>query len=164
MTNTNSIPKSQYQFYMQQVTAKGEWVLGTKKNLEVDFDGLRYKQAKGINNIGKARIYTEKYADSDRMRVYVPKEVTNDPTTVTFTFYFFGANRQATFDAFNGYIRNGIHRYWDTARNKYFDFVVEESIQISEEKWYESTPYFSVDYKVQNLNGKTFDVKDLEFE
>lgn len=164
MTNTNSIPKSQYQFYMQQVTAKGEWVLGTKKNLEVDFDGLRYKQAKGINNIGKARIYTEKYADSDKMRVYVPSEVTNDPTVVTFTFYFFGEKRQQAYDDFNKYIRKGIHRYWDTARNKYFDFVLESEVSIGEEQWYGTTPFFAVDYKVQNLNGKTFDVNDLEFE
>lgn len=153
------IKTNEYKFYMQQVE-KGELVAKTRKDLEVDFDGLRYSAAKGINTIGKARIFTEKYADSDRLRVYVPaiENLTNDPTTVTFTFYFFGKNRQATFDAFNDYIRNGIHRYWDTARNKYFDFVIEESIQISEEKWYESTPYFSVDYKVQNLNGRTFDV------
>ena len=72
---------------MQQVD-NDQLVVGTRKDLEVDFDGLRYSAAKGINTIGKARIFTEKYADSDRMRVYVPKEVTNDPTTITFTFYF----------------------------------------------------------------------------
>lgn len=159
MTSTNSIPRNEYSFYMQEVSTDGELKIGTKKNLEVDFEGLRYKQAKGINTIGKARIYTEKYADSDRMRVYVPETVTNDPTIVTFTFYFFGENRQKAFDAFNDYIRNGIHRYWDTARNKYFDFVLENEIAIGEEQWYGATPFFAVDYKVQNLNGRTFDVK-----
>lgn len=158
MTSTNTIPRNEYRFYMQEVTTNGELVEGTKKDLEIDFDGLRYKQAKGINNIGKARIYTETYADSDRMRVYVPKDVTNDPTVVTFTFYFFGENRQKAYDDFNSYIRNGIHRYWDTARNKYFDFVLENEVSIGEEQWYGATPFFAVDYKVQNLNGKTFDV------
>lgn len=149
--------KNNYKFYMQELL-DGALVPYTRKDLENDFDGLRYARAKGINTIGKARIYTEKYADSNTMRVYVPENLTNEPTTITFTFYFFGANRQAVFDAFNEYVRNGVHRYWDTARNKYFDFVVEETIQIGEEQWYGDVPYFSVDYKVQNIYGRTYDV------
>lgn len=142
---------------MQEI-ADGELKHGTRKDLEVDFDGLRYISAKGINAIGKPRIYTETYADNDRMRVYIPKNLTNAPTTITFTFYFFGDNRQKVYDAFNEYIRNGIHRYWDTARNKYFDFIVDESIDVRNENWNAGIPYLSVDYKVKNLNGKTFDV------
>ena len=142
---------------MQEI-ADGELKYGTRKDLEVDFEGLRYISAKGINTIGKPRIYTETYADNDRMRVYIPKDLTNAPTTITFTFYFFGENRQKVYDAFNEYIRNGIHRYWDTARNKYFDFIVDESIEVSSENWNAGIPYLSVDYKVKNLNGKTFDV------
>lgn len=149
--------KSIYKFYMQEVS-DGSLVLNTRKDLENDFNGLRYSRAKGINTIGKARIYTEKYADSNKMRVYVPENLTNEPTAVTFTFYFFGTNRQAVYDSFNEYIRHGVHRYWDTARNKYFDFVVEESIQVSEEQWYGDVPYFEVDYKVQNIYGCTYDV------
>ena len=141
-----------------QELADGELKYGTRKDLEVDFEGLRYISAKGINTIGKPRIYTETYADNDRIRVYVPKNLTNAPTTITFTFYFFGENRQKVYDAFNEYIRNGIHRYWDTARNKYFDFIVDESIEVSSENWKARIPYLSVDYKVKNLNGKTFDV------
>jgi hypothetical protein len=130
--------------------------------LERDFAGLRYSRATGINTIGKSRIYTEKYADSDRLRVYVPENITNDATSVEFTFYFFGDTRQATYDAFNEYVRNGRHRYWDTARKKYFDFVLIDEIKVNNEKWYNDTPYFEVKYKVQNLNGRTFDV-DFEY-
>lgn len=151
------ISTNQYKFYMQEFK-NGALVPNTRKDLERDFDGLRYISAKGINTIGKARIFTETYADSDRMRVYIPNELTNEQTTVTFTFYIFGVDRQKTYDAFNEYIRRGIHRYWDTARNKYFDFVIEDSIEINEEKWYSGTPYLSVEYKVKNLNGRTFDV------
>ena len=151
------IATNKYKFFMQEI-ADGELVANTRKDLETDFDGLRYISAKGINTIGKPRIYTETYANSDRMRVYVPKDLTNDPTTVTFTFFFFGENRQAVYDAFNEYIRKGVRRYWDTARNKYFDFVVDESIEIADEKWYSGIPYITVDYKVKNLNGRTFDV------
>lgn len=146
-----------YKFYMQQVK-NGELVAKTRKDLEADFDGLRYISAKGINAIGKPNIYTETYADSDTMRVYVPKNLTNASTTITFTFYFFGENRQASYDAFNEYIRNGIHRYWDTARNKYFDFVVDDSIDVKDERWHSGIPYIAVDYKVRNLRGKTLDV------
>ena len=154
-------PNSTYKFYMQQVTKRDDaWELvpNTRKDLEVDFSALRYSKAEGINNIGKPRVYTETYADSDRLRVYVPEVVTNEATKVTFTFYFFGDNRQTIFDEFNEYIRNGVHRYWDTARNKYFDFILADEVNISGEKWYGATPYFEVKYAVQNLNGRTFDV------
>jgi hypothetical protein len=152
---------SDYKFYMQEVILNdGKWELvpNTLKDLEKDFPALRYSKAEGINSIGKSRVYTEKYADSDKLRVYVPEEVTNEATKVTFTFYFFGEQRQATFDEFNDYICKGVHRYWDTARNKYFDFILEDEIKISDEMWYGDMPYFEVKYTVQNLNGKTFDV------
>ena len=152
-----TIATNKYKFYMQEIS-NGLLVPTTRKDLEHDFEGLRYISAKGINSIGKARIFTETYADSDRVRAYVPETITNESTTVTFTFYFFGENRQKTYDEFNEYIRHGVHRYWDTARNKYFEFVMENSIEVKEEKWYLGTPYLSVEYKVKNLNGKTFDV------
>lgn len=154
-------PNSTYKFYMQQIKKRDDaWELvpNTRKDLETDFSALRYSKADGINNIGKPRVYTETYADSDRLRVYVPEVVTNEATKVTFTFYFFGDNRQAVFDEFNEYIRNGVHRYWDTARSKYFDFILADEVKIGDEEWYVGIPYFEVKYIVQNLNGRTFDV------
>lgn len=158
------VQENAYKFYFQEVEKKdGQWMLkpNTKKDLEVDFYGsIRYSKAEGITTVGKPRIYTETYSDSDELRVYVPDNITNDATKVVFTLYFFGDNRHKAYNEFNDYIRNGVHRYWDTARNRYFNFVVADEIKIGEEQWYGSLPYFEVKYTVQNLNGKTFPVEN----
>ena len=54
-----------------------------------DYVGLRYLKAEGMNTIGKSKnIYTEQYADSDRLRVYLPPDgnYANEATVVTMTF------------------------------------------------------------------------------
>lgn len=158
-----------YKFYIQQINKDGSIPEGSvTKDLEEDFkieeEGkvvgqLRYKECKGLNAIGKPRVYTETYADSDRLRSYVPSNLIHDATEVDLTLYFTGVNRQEAFDAFNAFILGGYRKYWDTARNKEFDFYVKDKIDVSDEKWYGSMPYFEATYKLQNLNGKTKDVQ-----
>ena len=148
-----------YKFYMQSIDRSGSLIEGTQKDLEADFSGLLYKKCEGLNTIGKPRVYTEKYADSDRLRSYVPTNITNEATVVKLTLYFMGENRQSAYDSFNSYIREGHHAYWDTARNKRFDFFLSDAIDVSNEMWYGSTPYFEATYTLQNLNGKTVDVE-----
>jgi hypothetical protein len=129
-------------------------------DIEEHFVGLLYMRAEGMNDVGKSKnIYTEGYADSDRLRVYVPTngEYTNDATKITMRFLVVGdeASRQATIQAFESYLREGVHRYWDTARNLEFDFVVQDEIKVSDEKWHGSSPYVEIQVTMQNLNGKT---------
>lgn len=148
-----------YKFYMKTINKDGSIPDDSiTKDLEADFDGLRYKECKGLNTIGKPRTYTESYADSDRLRSYIPETTLSEATDVKLTLYFMGENRHATFDEFNEFILGGYRKYWDTARNKAFDFFVKDKVEISDEKWYWSKPYFEVTYTLQNLNGKTTDV------
>lgn len=148
-----------YKFYMQTINKDGSIPDDSvTRDLEAYFDGLRYKQCKGLNTIGKPRVYTEVYADSDRLRSYIPETPLFDATEIELTLYFMGENRQATFDAFNEFILGGYRKYWDTARNKAFDFFVKDKVEISKEMWYGGMPYFEVTYTLQNLNGKTTDV------
>lgn len=148
-----------YKFYMKTINKDGSIPDDSiTKDLEVDFDGLRYKECKGLNTIGKPRTYTESYADSDRLRSYIPETPLFDATEIELTLYFTGENRQASFDAFNEFILGGYRRYSDTARNKAFDFFTKDKVDISDEKWYGSMPYFEVTYKLQNLNGRTTNV------
>lgn len=150
--------ESTYKFYIQAINKDGSILKGSvAKDLETDFVGLRYKQCKGLNALGKLRSYSEKFADSDRLRTYIPKEQTRDATTVELTLYFVGETRHKAYDEFNTFICGGYRKYWDTARHKTFDFIVTDGISISDEMWYGSTPYFEVTYKLQNLNGRTFD-------
>lgn len=145
----------------KNVTAEGVTFIekpSTKKNLEEDFEGLRYCQCEGIENVGRAKnVHTEVYTDASEVRTYVPDVIQNEATDITLKLYFVGDNitRQATKDLFDEYIRHGYHKYWDTARNKSFIFFFEDEIKVSKEMWHGSTPYIECSYKLKNINGKT---------
>lgn len=155
------IPNSphEYKFYMQECDKKGNLLEGTTpKNLESDFEGLRYSQMDGIEAIGEPKnIYTEEFADSHRLRTYIPQNIKNKNTSITFTCYIFGEDRHSVYDAFNEYIRKGYHRYWDDARNKYFVFFVDKAIKPEEDEW-EGIGYLKVSYTLTNIYGRTFDI------
>lgn len=151
----------EYKFYIQQVQKNPDGsytpIDSTTKDLEAYYQGLKYSKLEGVGIIGKAKnIYTEKYADGDNLRVYLPELVQNETTTLTLTLYFFGKNRQEVLTEFANEIKNGIHRYWDTARQYYFDFFVEDEIKPSDESWYKGEPYFKVDVKMNNIYGRCF--------
>lgn len=152
--------------YMQRIDQTGFNVL----DIEEEFQGLIYLSAEGMNTIGKAKnIYTESYADSDNLRVYMPAEdtmveegvqvdaYTNEPTEITMQFAIIGdaLMRQRTFDRFADYVRHGIHKYWDSARKREFRFIVTDELKPSKERWHGSMPYIVVEVPMQNLNGKT---------
>lgn len=147
---------SQYTHYMQRVDIDSQ----PTYDIEEQFVGLLYMRAEGMNDVGKSKnIYTEGYADSDRLRVHLPPDgnYTNEATKITMRFLVVGdeASRQTTIRAFRDYVREGIHRYWDDARNLEFDFIVQDEIKVSDEKWHGSSPYVEIQVPMQNLNGKT---------
>ena len=156
---------SQYSHILQRIDVSSPVL-----DIEDEFPGVLYMKAEGINDIGKAKnIYTEEYADSDRKRVYLPSElqegemvhkldlIANESTVVTMTFLIVGDadTRQQIMERFFNEVRTGVHRYWDDARNRQFDFIVTDEIKVSEEKWHGSQPYVEVQIPMQNLNGKT---------
>ena len=160
---------SQYNHYMRSVSLDGT-PLDSWKNIEDKFTGLRYLSAKGIFDIGKPKnIYTETYAESDRMRVYLPKhnsggsqvhsvsDIANEQTEISMTFLVIGSStdRIRTIIEFENYVREGAHSYYDDARNLEFDFIVTGELKVSEEKWHGDVPYIELTVPMQNLNGKT---------
>jgi hypothetical protein len=152
---------------------------GAAISLEDHFEGLKYSKCEGLDTIGAAKnIYEEKYADSDNIRVYMPVktdengntlkddkgntlfDIKNESTIIKLTLFFVGKNRINTRDTFNGYIRNGFHKYWDTARKKMFQFYVTKELPVGEEKWYGSTPYLKCEYTLNNVTGKAISSSD----
>lgn len=155
-----------YEFYMQECDNKGKLLANTtRKSLEKDFNVgtkgcLRYSKIDGIEAVGSVKnSFAESYADADRLRVYVPKDVKHKETTVTLTLYFLGEDRFKVLHTFNEYVKNGFHRYWDTARGKWFAFYLKDELKPAEQMWYGSEPYLKMDYKLVNIFGKTFDVE-----
>ncbi len=140
---------------MQKVDKSGNPIESAPVDLEKSFVGLKYSSAKGINDIGKPKnIYTEKYADGDALRVYVPEKIKNEATKVTLVFFFVGENRHEVYDSFNEYIRDGYHIFWDDVRKKEFTFFVPNEIIPAEDKFWGSKPYLEAKYTLQNINGK----------
>lgn len=126
------------------------------KNLMRDFEGLVYSKCEGLATIGAAKnIYEEKYADSEKLRVHIPKTILNEATTIKLTLFFVGEDRYSVRDDFNTYIRDGFHIYWDDARKRMFQFYVSKELPIGEEKWNGSTPYLKCEYTLNNIHGKT---------
>ena len=161
--------ESTYKFYMVACDNKGMPIKGAptmdlERDFKVEKDGvvvgqLRYKECKGLNEIGEARVYTEEYSDSDRLRVHIPDNLTHKPTTVTLTLYFIGEDRYTVYDSFNVYLKGSkYHIYYDTARKKKLVFFVKDGISVEESQWLGSTPYIQVAYKLSNIFGRTFDV------
>ena len=141
-------------FYMNKIDSDGNSIDGTNKDLELDFDGLRYGEAKGLLSKGKRKnIYTETYSDSDVLRVWQGEEVTREATTVKFTFYFVGENRHKAFSDFYDYVKNGRILYADTKRFRKVLLVLTDKVEISTDEWKNGIPYFKVEFTFQNLWG-----------
>ena len=145
-------------FYMVECDNKGTVLASAvEKNLERDFKGMLYSKAAGLDAVGKPRTYSEKYSDSDRLRVYLPADIKHDATTIEFTFFFTGEGKQKVYHDFLTYVCEGFHRYYDNFRKKYLYFFVNSEVKPAEEKHFGSTPYLKLDLTVQNIFGRTFD-------
>lgn len=148
---------SQYTHYMQRVDQADN--LG-EIDIEEQFSGLLYMSAEGMNDIGKPKnIYTESYAESDALSVYLPQDsgYANEATKITMHFLVVGdaSTRQTTIKNFFDYIRVGVHKYWDNARNLNLYFIVTDELKVSDERWHGSTPYVELVVTLQNINGRT---------
>lgn len=124
----------------------------------IDLDGnvstLRYSKCEGLEAKGKIKnIYTEDYADSNELRVYLPDEVAREATKITFTFFFFGKQKQMIYDAFCDFIKGYKIFYYDTKRLKKAYMVNIEKTEPTED-YYKGEPYMIVDFVFQNLWGQ----------
>lgn len=138
---------------MQQVNPDN--TLGVLKDLEKDFAGLRYVKCEGLEAKGKPYIYTEKYADSDELRVYIPDQINREATTITLSLCFIGEDRRDIYNNFYDYVKKGKFKYWDTVRNKEALLVLTNEVSPKEDSLKGSTPFIEVDFKFQNLYGAT---------
>lgn len=120
---------------------------------------VRYSKCVGLNAKGKRKnAYTESFAESDELRVWMDKDaVTREATKITMTVFIVGENldRGSVFDKLYDYMKNGVFFYWDTARLKKIKCILVDEFKPSEEMWYGSNPYFSVEIPLQNLWGES---------
>lgn len=142
-----------YKIHMQQVNSDN--TLGVLTDLEKDFPGLKYLKCEGLETKGKPYIYTEKYADSDELRVYIPEQINREPTTIILSLCFVGEKRRDAYNDFYEYVKKGKFKYWDTVRNKEALLVLTNEVSPKEDLLKGSMPFIEVDFKFQNLYGAT---------
>lgn len=124
-------------------------------DIEEKFSGLKYMSAKGLFDKGKPKNrYTEVFADSDKLRVWVGEEICREATEIDFVFVFEGELRQRTFESFYEYISTGRVDYWDNQRKKWAKMVLLDEFTTKEEKWLGSKPYIELSVKMQNIYGE----------
>ena len=137
-------------FYMKKV---GE---DTEYNIENHWDGLLYKQFKGLSDYGKIKsVYTESFAETDKLNYYQASKPIRENTDLELTLVFKGDNRRATYDNFVEYISSGEIIYHDDVRNKYVNFILIEAITPSEDQLYGDIKYIIATFKLKNINGQT---------
>lgn len=149
---------SDVKFYMKQDADDTSWV-----SIEEVFDGLKYKECKGLEDKGKPKnIYTESYADANELRVYMPKEVYRESTTITFTFVFIGENRQSVYEDFYDFVSEKKIYYFDTKRKKKAYMLLNDAVTVGEDVYKGSVPYILVDFKFTNIWGECKQMSDAD--
>jgi hypothetical protein len=147
---------SDVKFYMKQDATNGDW-----KSIEDEFEGLKYKECKGLEDKGKPKnIYTESYADADKLRVYMPQSVYRESTTITFTFVFIGDDRQSVYETFYKFVSENKIYYFDTKRKKQAYLLLNDAVTVGEDIYKGSTPYILVDFKFTNIWGECQQMND----
>lgn len=139
-----------YKFHMQEISSSG---IKPIKDLEKDFDGLRYLSCTGISSKGEPRIYKETFCEKNGANVFIPSELKVDSTDVQFVFAFVGNSRRDTFDSFYDYVKGKKIKYWDTARNREIEIVLSSKVEPTDDILIGSTPYIKATFKFTNIKG-----------
>lgn len=150
-----------YHVYMQKVDVfneSGTAVTQPVYDLELHWRGLLYQKCEGLNDKGKkTSAYTEEYADSDNLRHWESETLAREASEIMLTLFFVGNNKQALYDSFYDYIKQGHFYYVDDQRNKLAYVTLMDAIKLSEEKFVGGTTYYKAEIKFQNLWGECHD-------
>lgn len=129
-----------------------------RRDLEVAFKGLKYKELKGVERFGERKnIYMESFAETDRIEVWQGDTAIRNNTEVILTLVFIGENRRQAYHDFVDYISVGEFEYTDDIRKRKFDFIFKNALEPSEDTL-KGTEYIQADFVLQNLNGQTSDI------
>lgn len=140
-----------FNFYMQRVDIADQPI----KNLEKDFDGLLYKEFKGLETYGKIKsVYTESFPETDELQVFAAETPIRDNIDLTLTLIFKGDRRRSTYHSFVDYISTGKIKYWDDVRNRQVTFILIESINPETDLLYGGMPYIQAAFNLKCINGQ----------
>lgn len=143
-----------YKFYIAK-KEKGQTIYGDYVSIEDYFDGVKYKSCEGLDDVGEPKnIYTETYAESETIRVWLPDEVVFENTDIEFEFLFVGDDCHDKYMEFRDYVSNCFVKYYDTYRNLEVEMILTNSTSPSEIRLYGEDKYILASFKFKNIGGK----------
>ena len=159
-----------YKFYIQKYSRKhynketGKYDkedIGEPIDIEEQFK-CKYVKFEGLSETGKVKnIYTETYAETEELRMYIPDEVLYDNTDMSLTLLFspYSENDSDVQDnerAFFEYVSGHKIEYHDTCRNRYVSLLLINKPEVVGEVLYGGSRYREVKYTFKNIYGRSF--------
>ena len=159
-----------YNFYIQRYSREhynkenGKYDkedIGELIDIESQFK-CKYVKFEGLSETGKVKnIYTETYAETEELRVYIPDEVLYENTDLSLTLLFApdSANEsdvQNNERAFFEYISGHKIEYHDTFRNRYVSLLLLNKPEVVGEVLYGGSRYREGKYTFKNIYGRSF--------
>ena len=159
-----------YNFYIQRYSRK-HWNKETSQYDEEEKGELidieeqfkcKYVRFEGLSETGKVKnIYTETYAETEELRMYIPDEVLYDNTEISLTLLFApdtenDSDVQDNERAFFEYVSGHKIEYHDTFRNRYVSLLLLNKPEVVGEVLYGGSRYREVKYTFKNIYGRSF--------
>ena len=159
-----------YKFYIQRYSRKhynketGKYDkedIGELIDIEEHFK-CKYVKFEGLSETGKVKnIYTETYAETEELRMYIPDEVLYENTEMSLTLLFApnstnDSDVQDNERAFFEYISGHKIEYHDTFRNRYVSLILVNKPEVIGEVLYGGSRYREVKYTFKNIYGRSF--------
>ena len=159
-----------YKFYIQKYSRKhynketGKYDkedIGELIDIEEHFK-CKYVKFEGLSETGKVKnIYTETYAETEELRVYIPDEVLYENTDLSLTLLFApdsanDSDVQNNERAFFEYVSGHKIEYHDTFRNRYVSLLLINKPEVVGEVLYGGSRYREVKYTFKNIYGRSF--------
>ena len=164
-----------YKFYIQKYSRKhynketGKYDkedIGELIDIEARFK-CKYVKFEGLSETGKVKnIYTETYAETEELRMYIPDEVLYDNTDMSLTLLFspYSENDSDVQDnerAFFEYVSGHKIEYHDTFRNRYVSLLLINKPEVVGEVLYGGSRYREVKYTFKNIYGRSFSTSKI---
>ena len=159
-----------YKFYIQRYSRK-HWNKETSQYDKEDIGELidieeqfkcKYVKFEGLSETGKVKnIYTENYAESEELRMYIPDEVLYENTDLSLTLLFApdsanDSDVQNNERAFFEYVSGHKIEYHDTFSKRYVSLLLLNKPEVVGEVLYGGSRYREVKYTFKNLYGRSF--------
>ena len=159
-----------YKFYIQRYSRKhynketsqyDKEDIGELIDIEEQFK-CKYVKFEGLSETGKVKnIYTETYAETEELRVYIPDEVLYENTDLSLTLLFApdsanDSDVQNNERAFFEYVSGHKIEYHDTFRNRYVSLLLLNKPEVIGEVLYGGSRYREVKYTFKNIYGRSF--------